>query len=66
MAYIVNKQIDNYISSLRETRNRLASRMDSWNTRHLCSPEQIATANSATLAIDEAVAKLEILKEKMQ
>jgi hypothetical protein len=37
-----------------------------WDYRAEAAPEQIAAANSATIAIDEAVAKLEILKEKMQ
>jgi len=63
MAYIVNTQIDNYISSLRETKNSFASRMDSWDARHPSSPEQIAAANSVTAAIDEAITKLEALKE---
>ena len=63
MAYIVNTQIDDYISSLRETRNRFASRMDSWHTRHLCSPEQIEIANDVCSVIGEAITKLEALKE---
>jgi hypothetical protein len=63
MAYIVNTQIDNYISSLRETKNSFVSRMDSWDTRHPCSPEQIAAGNSVTIAINEAITKLEALKE---
>jgi hypothetical protein len=63
MAYIVNTQIDNYISSLREAKSSFASRMNSWNTRHPCSPEQIVVANGVTIAIDEAITKLEALKE---
>jgi hypothetical protein len=37
-----------------------------WDSHAKATPEQITAANSVALAIHEAVAKLEILKEKMQ
>jgi len=37
-----------------------------WDVRAQASPEQVEAADNATTAIEEAIAKLEILKEKMQ
>jgi hypothetical protein len=37
-----------------------------WDYQALATPEQVEAADAATAAIDEATAKLEILKEKMK
>jgi hypothetical protein len=51
----------------RRLKERLSSFLKTyWDSHAKATPEQIAAANSVTIAIDEAVAKLEILKEKMQ
>jgi hypothetical protein len=37
-----------------------------WDYQALATPEQVEAAGAATAVIDEATAKLEILKEKMK
>lgn len=52
---------------LRQTSARLSNFLNHyWQVWESASPEQIAAHNAAKLAIDEAVTKLEILKETMR
>jgi hypothetical protein len=52
---------------LRETNARLSNFLNHyWQVWERATPVQIATHNAVNLAIDEAVAKMEILKEALK
>ena len=60
------KEISNFQEELKNIKERLDIFFDCCCQRSPVTPEQIAAHNAVKLAIDEAVAKMETLKEVLK